>query len=67
MVPPFGELLYIARKQMGFTQAQLAERIGVNHSTICHWERRDYYPRFIRLARLSKALRVRTGYFFEGK
>lgn len=33
------------RKSKGYTQKQLAERLGVDQTAVCHWEKRDVYPR----------------------
>lgn len=64
---PFSELLYLARKQMGFTQAELGKRIGVTGSSVCAWEKEYNYPRFIRLQRLANVLRVKVKYFWAEK
>ncbi len=40
----FGETLKTYRKQQGFTQQQLAMKLGVHHNTIGAWERGDYLP-----------------------
>ena len=40
----FGIILKELRRANGFTQAGLAERIGVTNGTISHWEKGMYEP-----------------------
>jgi len=53
-----GEKLRIARKQRGFTQAKLGERVGMSEQTIRRWEARDTIPDDVRDT-LSEILGVR--------
>ena len=39
----FGEKIHKLRKQYGFTQAELAEKLGVHHRTIIGYERDGRY------------------------
>jgi DNA-binding transcriptional regulator YiaG len=36
----FGERLFAVRQQMGLSQMQLAEKLGITQSTYAGWERR---------------------------
>ncbi len=51
----FGELLALARRQAGLTQAELATRIGTDQAAISRWERGHDEPR---LSSLRRALRA---------
>ena len=56
--PPFGERLAEARIKAGLSQAQLAERMGVNQRLITHWERRSITLKPEQLTALAAALNV---------
>jgi transcriptional regulator with XRE-family HTH domain len=47
-----------ARQARGWSQQDLAERIGVSQPTIVHWEQGTHAPRNLALARLADALGV---------
>jgi transcriptional regulator with XRE-family HTH domain len=47
-----------ARQARGWSQQDLAERIGVSQPTIVHWEQGTHTPRNLALARLADALGV---------
>ena len=49
------------RRALGWTQAALAERIGVDAETISRFERGATLPSLLTLERLSDCLRVRVG------
>ena len=49
-------------KSSGLTQKELAERIGVNPSTISKYMRIDKYPAIDTLAKLCKALDISADY-----
>lgn len=48
--------MLIYRKINGLTQKQLAEKVGVNASTITHWERSEHRPKGQVLAKLIKII-----------
>jgi transcriptional regulator with XRE-family HTH domain len=55
---PFGERLLAARQQVGFSQTQLAEKLGITQQTYAGWERRTTALRPEHLAQLAVVLNV---------
>ena len=53
-----GSNLIAARKAKGFTQEQLAERLGVSFQAVSAWERDAYLPEAGKLAALASALNI---------
>lgn len=53
---PFGRAVRKARKGRSWSQAELAERIGVSQVTVSHWERGEVYPTFEHLASIANAI-----------
>jgi transcriptional regulator with XRE-family HTH domain len=56
--PPLARHLVELRQAAGLTQMQLAEKVGVHHSTIAFWELSGTPPRGEVLPQLAKALGV---------
>ncbi len=56
----FGTRLADARQQMGLSQAQLAEKVGVDRRMIAHWERRSVTLKPEQLIALAAALNTTT-------
>jgi transcriptional regulator with XRE-family HTH domain len=56
--PPLARRLVELRQALGLSQAQLAEKIGVNASNIAFWELKGTAPRGEVLPALAQALRV---------
>jgi transcriptional regulator with XRE-family HTH domain len=56
--PPSGARLLALRKAAGFTQAELAHRIGEKQTSVSLWERSNAPPRSDALPKLAKALDV---------
>jgi transcriptional regulator with XRE-family HTH domain len=54
----FGEKLFAARLQMGLSQIQLAEKLGITQSTYAGWERRTTALRPDYIAKIASALNV---------
>lgn len=44
------------REAASLTQTQLADRLEVDLSTVCHWERGDTVPRTLMVPKLADAL-----------
>ena len=49
-----------ARKAVGLTQTELAERIGVSQSAVAQWETGITHPSYATLRPLANALGVRV-------
>lgn len=49
----FGERLKLARKEKKLTQKELAKKLGVDHTTISHWESNKHEPGIENLKKLS--------------
>ncbi|PSQ98949.1 MAG: transcriptional regulator [Bacteroidetes bacterium QS_9_68_14] len=48
----------VERARKDWTQAELAERVGVSRQTICAIERRDYAPSTVLALKLARAFDV---------
>lgn len=57
-----GPRIRSARKQLGLTQEELGERIGIGKSSISEWESGKRVPDFEFLDALADALNVKLGY-----
>jgi len=53
-----GGNIYYYRKRKGFTQEELAEKLGVTFQTVSAWERDDYLPQLDKLDRMAQCLDV---------
>ena len=58
--PPFARHMTELRQSAGLTQMQLAEKVGVHHSSIAFWELSGTSPRGEVLPMLALALGVST-------
>ncbi len=58
----FGERLFSARLQIGFSQIQLAEKLGVTQQTYAGWERKTTAIKPEYICRLSEILRISTDF-----
>jgi transcriptional regulator with XRE-family HTH domain len=56
----FGQRLKNLRQARGFTQAELAKRIGCSQQIVEHYENRAKYPPIAMIPVIAKALRVST-------
>ena len=57
--PPSGTQIRRLRTRKGWTQARLADLIGVTHVTVSNWERGVFHPGPM-AARVIRALMVTT-------
>lgn len=62
-----GEKIRIARKQKGYTQYELADRLGISRSTIANYEIERRIPDFKDLQTLSVVLGVTVEYFADNQ
>jgi transcriptional regulator with XRE-family HTH domain len=58
----FGERLAAARQQLGLSQAQVAEKLGVTQQSYAGWERRETALKPEHLIRLAEILNVTVDY-----
>jgi len=56
--PPFGERLAALRKERGWTQPQLAERLGVTTKTVTYYERMAQNPTTKTVGRIAEVFGV---------
>lgn len=56
--PPLGERIAQARKAIGLTQLQLAEKLGVSQRVVTYWERESVSLKPEQLSALADALEV---------
>jgi transcriptional regulator with XRE-family HTH domain len=62
----FSEKLKLARRQKGFTQGQLAQRVGSDSQRISKYERGVMVPTTAILIKLANALEVSLDYLWLG-
>lgn len=62
-----GQRIHARRKQMGYTQEQLAERMEVSIQMVSNLERGNKAIRIDNLVNLSQILEVSTDYILTGK
>ena len=60
----FGEKIRNARKAQGFTQRQLAEKIGVSNTSISNWEKGFSRPDADLIQKLCRVLRLQPNDFY---
>jgi transcriptional regulator with XRE-family HTH domain len=58
----FGDKLFAARQQMGLSQTQLADKLGITQSTYAGWERRTTALKPEYISSLAEALHVSVDY-----
>ncbi len=57
----FKQAVVHARRSHGWSQRQLAERLGVSHSTVAFWEQGKSLPNPVNVVDLERALTLRAG------
>ena len=60
-----GKRIKKARESAGFTQEELAERIGTSRAAIARYESGDIEPRLEKLIAIAKTLGVSTDYLLD--
>lgn len=63
----FGDFLCYTRKQLGLTQEQLGERLGVTNKTVSRWETGKYMPDLDKLQELSSILQLSINELLAGE
>ena len=61
-----GDRLCEARTDAGFTQQKVADKVGIQVSSICRYEKKQM-PGLVRGAELAEAVGVRTHWLATGK
>ena len=58
---------YIRRHVLGLTQVEMAERFGVDQTTVSRWERKGFFPPDIqrRIREMQKGRPWNDSWFFE--
>ncbi len=62
---PFPEKVKEARNELGLSQTQLGDAVGVSLRTILSYEKGEKHPRTATLMRLAKALKVSVKYLSD--
>jgi transcriptional regulator with XRE-family HTH domain len=61
----FSEKLQLLRKNMGLTQEELAEKIGVSRQAVAKWEAGQVYPDIFNLIQVSDLMNVSVDYLVK--
>ncbi len=61
-IPSYGEKIRELRISNAYTQAQLAEKVGVDTSAVSLWENDINEPKGSNIARLARVFRVSADY-----
>ena len=62
----FGKYLLRLRKNLGLSQEELAERVGVHLNTISQWENGIYTPKTEKIKKLANALNLTEAELLNG-
>ena len=61
-----GDRIKLLRKEKGWTQKQLAEKLDCHKNLICYWEHMRCLPNVVMLIDLSIIFGVTTDYILKG-
>ena len=61
----FGEKIKNLRKENGYTQKELAQKIGQAQSTVAYWEQNKQEPNISSLKKLCLLFSVSADYFLD--
>lgn len=67
MLKDIGQRIVVRRKELGYTQEQIAEMMDVSVQMVSNLERGNKAIRIDNLIKLSEILRVSTDYILTGK
>lgn len=63
----FGAMLFKLRKEKGWTQTELADKLGVTNQAVSKWETGDSYPETPQLLKLSELFGVTVDDLLKGR
>ena len=63
----FSEKLQILRKNKGFTQEVLADKLGVSRQAVAKWESGQIYPDISNLIQISELMNVSVDYLVKDR
>ena len=63
----FSEKLQVLRKNKGYTQEALAEKLGVSRQAVAKWESGQIYPDIMNLIQLSELMNVSVDYLVKDR
>ena len=63
----FGNYLYTLRKAKGYTQAELADKLGVTNKAVSKWETGEAFPETAQLVPLADIFGVTTDELLRGR
>ena len=63
----FSEKLQILRKNKGYTQEALADKLGVSRQAVAKWESGQIYPDISNLIQISNLMSVSVDYLVKGQ
>lgn len=61
----FGEKLFMLRKERGFSQEELAEKVGTTRQAVSRWENNQGFPEIEKLIMLGNVFDVTTDYLLK--
>ncbi len=64
---PIGEFLAQIRKEKGYTQREVAEKLGISNRTLSAWEQGRAYPDILTLAQLAEIYGVTADEILKGE
>ena len=62
----FGKLLYELRREKGWTQGELAEKLGITNQAVSKWENGDSFPETAQLPVLSELFEISIDDLLKG-
>ena len=63
----FGEKVYLLRNQKGYSQDNLAEKLGVSRQAVSKWELNEMLPDADNIMKMAKLFSVTTDYLLKEK
>lgn len=66
MINNFGEFLYTLRKEKGWTQSELADKLGITNKAVSKWETGDAFPETAQLVPLSTVFNISVDELLRG-